>query len=224
MTNINNVPENNSWTPYQQQQQQQSEQMMDRRYSYGWNNRLMTSQSTSDLSNMKFANNNNSGDVSHIMCPQFQQFGFCPRNDICPFAHYSNNSPFSTHSTSNQSLYQQYNNTQQPQKSNYFLPPQQKPNKNQQQQQQQQQRRTHSNTTTLPDQDKFVDANMDDFIGKLYELCKDQNGCRFLQKKIEDKEDGEKNLKIVFNEIHSHFTELMTGKIIIIYTKGIATK
>lgn len=62
-------------------------------------------------------------------------------------------------------------------------------------------------------QDRFADAEIGDFVGKLYELCKDQNGCRFLQKKIEEKENGEKNLEIVFDEIHPHFTELMTGKV-----------
>ncbi|KAI7901042.1 armadillo-type protein [Cokeromyces recurvatus] len=59
-------------------------------------------------------------------------------------------------------------------------------------------------------QDRFADAKVEDFIGKFYELCKDQNGCRFLQKKMEEKEDGMKNLEMIFNEIHPHFTELMT--------------
>lgn len=58
-------------------------------------------------------------------------------------------------------------------------------------------------------QDRFADAKLDDFIGKLYELCKDQNGCRFLQRKIEE---SARQLELIFNEIYTHFTGLMTGR------------
>lgn len=155
-----------------------------RRYSYGWHtptHRVMTPQSS-----IKHQTNQ---DLSQVMCQQFQQFGFCPRNDICPFAH--NSTPFFSSTTG--SLYQQYN--QQQQKPVGFFSPKKKPVR-----------------STTDQQDRFSDSNIEDFIGKLYDLCKDQNGCRFLQKKIEEKEHGDKNLEIVFNEIHSHFTELMTGK------------
>ncbi|KAI8885768.1 ARM repeat-containing protein [Backusella circina FSU 941] len=83
------------------------------------------------------------------------------------------------------SLYQHYTlNNNQP---HFFLPPSPPP--------------------TRRVEDKFANANVQDFKGKLYAICKDQNGCRFLQKKIEEK--GE-NLELAFQEIYSHFTELMT--------------
>ncbi|KAI8978457.1 armadillo-type protein [Pilobolus umbonatus] len=56
---------------------------------------------------------------------------------------------------------------------------------------------------------RFNNARVDDYKGKLYELCKDQNGCRFLQKKIEEK-DNHHSLQLIFQEIYPHFTELMT--------------
>lgn len=268
--NTNNTT---SWIPYHQPIHNDAGQMMNpimhsdimqqrhaqmdtaRRYSYGWHtpaannnnagNRMMTSQSTSDLANLKFAQqngmysiaeNNSARDLSQIMCPQFQQLGFCSRHDVCPFAHFTPAAPSSPNAyfspmagippppLPQTSLYQQYTMMTQQQKSGSFfnsLPPpfqQQQDHQQQQkpmmfkkydhnQQQQQQQRRL------LPDQDRFADAKIEDFVGKLYELCKDQNGCRFLQKKIEEKEEGDKNLEIVFKEIHCHFTELMTGKL-----------
>lgn len=146
-------------------------QMMDpTRYSHGWHpQRPMP---------MK--------DPSKILCQQFQQFGFCPRNDVCPFAH-----PSTFFASTAGSLYQQYN--QQEKKPVGFFAPKKK-------------------LPRVPDQqDRFTDSTLEDFVGKIYDLCKDQNGCRFLQKKIEEKD---KNLEIVYNEIHPHFTELMTGTVI----------
>lgn len=204
--------------PTSQQHQNESHQYnMEnaRRYSYGWH----TPATSSRLNQYSDPNNNNNNkDLSQVMCPQFQQFGFCTRSDVCPFAHIPlTNAPFFTSMAPQPSLYQQYNN--QPQKQDpYFLSSTTLPLHQQSQQHHhhhqhhhKSNKNQHRRSTNMPEQqDRFADANMDDFIGKLYELCKDQNGCRFLQKKIEDKEDGTKNLEIVFNEIHSHFTELMT--------------
>ncbi|CAO3581344.1 unnamed protein product [Absidia cylindrospora] len=65
-------------------------------------------------------------------------------------------------------------------------------------------------STTDQDSNRFMNANLDDFKGRIYELAKDQNGCRFLQRKIED---GAKNnahaITMIYDEIHSHFAELM---------------
>ncbi|KAI7864363.1 armadillo-type protein [Spinellus fusiger] len=68
-----------------------------------------------------------------------------------------------------------------------------------------QQRRSVS---TDPEPNRFSGASLADFQGSLYEICKDQNGCRFLQKKLE--ESSGQHLELIFNEIHSHFVELMT--------------
>jgi hypothetical protein len=132
--------------------------------------------------------------TKHGLCPQYQQFGLCPRHDMCPFIH-----PIITPHTPTTVTSLLYH---EPYASMAVPPPvpkmtvlqQRKTNILQQQQQQQ--------------QDRFVDAQLQDFIGKLYELCKDQNGCRFLQKKIEQ---DVYYLQLVFDEIHPYFTELMTG-------------
>lgn len=41
-------------------------------------------------------------------------------------------------------------------------------------------------------------------------MCKDQYGCRFLQKKLE--EGVPENRDMTFRETFNHFPELMTGK------------
>ncbi|KAG2187274.1 hypothetical protein INT44_004959, partial [Umbelopsis vinacea] len=55
---------------------------------------------------------------------------------------------------------------------------------------------------------RFANVELKDLTGKIYELCKDQHGCRYLQKKLE--EQNEENLNVIFNEVFKHFVELMT--------------
>lgn len=50
---------------------------------------------------------------------------------------------------------------------------------------------------------------LEDLVGEIYPLCKDQHGCRYLQKKLEEKND--QYIGMIFNEVFSHFVELMTG-------------
>jgi hypothetical protein len=45
---------------------------------------------------------------------------------------------------------------------------------------------------------------------EIYTLCKDQHGCRFLQKKLEER--NTEYLQIIFDETAPHVVELMTGK------------
>ncbi|CAO3576649.1 unnamed protein product [Absidia cylindrospora] len=61
---------------------------------------------------------------------------------------------------------------------------------------------------TDPEANRFLGAKLEDFTGKLYDLCKDHNGCRFLQKKLED--PNGLHLQTIFDEIYPHFVELMT--------------
>ncbi|CAO0802959.1 unnamed protein product [Mucor circinelloides] len=71
----------------------------------------------------------------------------------------------------------------------------------------QQQRRTSGSINADPELNKYAGASLEEFQGKLYELCKDQNGCRFLQTKLEE---SPLNVAIIYNEIHTHFVDLMT--------------
>ncbi|OBZ85802.1 Pumilio domain-containing protein C6G9.14 [Choanephora cucurbitarum] len=117
--------------------------------------------------------------TTDMPCPQFQQFGFCSRYD-CLFQHpppYP--SLMSTYRSP--SLYQQCMTS--PATSQPVF------------------------TKSKRQQDRFANAQLDQFVGKLYDLCKDQNGCRFLQRQIEQ-DKGQ--LDLVFDEIHGHFIELMT--------------
>eukprot|EP01114_Cavostelium_apophysatum_P013857 TRINITY_DN3450_c0_g1_i1.p1 TRINITY_DN3450_c0_g1~~TRINITY_DN3450_c0_g1_i1.p1 ORF type:complete len:802 (+),score=223.99 TRINITY_DN3450_c0_g1_i1:279-2684(+) len=51
-------------------------------------------------------------------------------------------------------------------------------------------------------------TNFDQLIGKIYTVSKDQQGCRFLQKKLEEQDP--KVIEVIFNEVYDHITELMT--------------
>lgn len=63
----------------------------------------------------------------------------------------------------------------------------------------------------LADEDafRFLNIKMEDLVGQILNLCKDQHGCRFLQKKLE--EDNDATVAMVFGEVFFNFTELMIG-------------
>ena len=48
-----------------------------------------------------------------------------------------------------------------------------------------------------------------DHVNEIYSLCKDQHGCRYLQKKLEEK--NPQHVQMIFQETHAHVVELMTG-------------
>jgi hypothetical protein len=52
-------------------------------------------------------------------------------------------------------------------------------------------------------------ANFDNVMGKIYLVSKDQQGCRFLQKKLEEKDA--KVTQTIFSEVYQYVNELMTG-------------
>ncbi|OMJ23105.1 Pumilio domain-containing protein [Smittium culicis] len=57
------------------------------------------------------------------------------------------------------------------------------------------------------DNNKYTNAKIEDLEGRLYNVCKDQYGCRYLQKQLE--EGNEKQIKMIFIEITPHFSKLM---------------
>lgn len=50
-------------------------------------------------------------------------------------------------------------------------------------------------------------TSIEQVVGHIYSLCKDQHGCRFLQKKLEDRDPI--IVEMIFNEVYEHMTELM---------------
>lgn len=55
---------------------------------------------------------------------------------------------------------------------------------------------------------KFIDRTVEDFRGQIYSLCKDQHGCRFLQRQLEERKAN--RVHIIWLETSQHITELMT--------------
>lgn len=55
---------------------------------------------------------------------------------------------------------------------------------------------------------RFSGVRIEDLQGELLNLCKDQHGCRYLQKKLEEGDSAHRDL--IFHETYGHFPELMT--------------
>ncbi|VEU20623.1 DEKNAAC101502 [Brettanomyces naardenensis] len=68
-------------------------------------------------------------------------------------------------------------------------------------------RKHTSNKRRGEDAARFVSASLDDFINEIYYLCKDQHGCRFLQRQLEI--GGPEAATKIFNEIQLNVIELM---------------
>ncbi|EXJ93971.1 hypothetical protein A1O1_02364 [Capronia coronata CBS 617.96] len=58
------------------------------------------------------------------------------------------------------------------------------------------------------DEARFNNVPLETYRGALYELCKDQHGCRYLQRKLED--GNEDHIQSIFIETCPHIIELMT--------------
>lgn len=68
-------------------------------------------------------------------------------------------------------------------------------------------RRRNGAALTCP-ANRFAGLRLEDLQGDMLPLCKDQFGCRYLQKKLEDGNPEHRDM--IFNEIFPHFAELMT--------------
>lgn len=55
---------------------------------------------------------------------------------------------------------------------------------------------------------RFAGTRLEDLQGEIAGMCKDQHGCRYLQKKLE--EDIPEHRDMIFRETFSHFADLMT--------------
>lgn len=66
----------------------------------------------------------------------------------------------------------------------------------------------NENRRKMEDASRFADSTLDDYVGNIYSLCKDQYGCRFLQKQLDI--GGQKAADVIFEETKDHTIELMT--------------
>ncbi|KAJ1820807.1 hypothetical protein LPJ75_000861, partial [Coemansia sp. RSA 2598] len=58
------------------------------------------------------------------------------------------------------------------------------------------------------DANKFANVTLEELQGTIFDVCRDQYGCRFLQKLLEDGKPHQ--FEIIFNEATERFSELMT--------------
>ncbi|KAK9389269.1 armadillo-type protein [Lipomyces mesembrius] len=57
------------------------------------------------------------------------------------------------------------------------------------------------------DVNRFANVMLESLVNEIYSLCKDQHGCRYLQKKLEERNPT--YLNMIFNETYPHVVELM---------------
>lgn len=177
--------------------------------------RLATSYSYSDiqmaaaLGSYRMNNGNNS--TYQDVCQQFRQYGYCTLKEQCPFSHTLNLTSQHTVSQEPSTPALRYSNSTSTCNSNNMADtalstlyePLISPLFNLKQEQQVR----RPSTTIEPEMNKFAGVQLEDFQGRLYELCKDQHGCRFLQMKMEE---SSTNVNTIYEEVHSHFVDLMT--------------
>ena len=64
-------------------------------------------------------------------------------------------------------------------------------------------------TDAISENARFVNVKLEHFQGEILALCKDQHGCRYLQKKLEER--NPEHVQLIFVETHHYVVELMTG-------------
>ncbi|KAI9863830.1 MAG: hypothetical protein M1813_003482 [Trichoglossum hirsutum] len=55
---------------------------------------------------------------------------------------------------------------------------------------------------------RFANVQIESLRGEIYALCKDQHGCRYLQKRLEERDPN--HVQMIFLETNQHVVELMT--------------
>jgi hypothetical protein len=59
---------------------------------------------------------------------------------------------------------------------------------------------------------RYANFPIEHYKGDLYSLCKDQHGCRYLQRKLEER--NPEHVQLIFAETYMHVIELMTGMLL----------
>ncbi|KAJ1731651.1 hypothetical protein LPJ72_003831 [Coemansia sp. Benny D160-2] len=68
------------------------------------------------------------------------------------------------------------------------------------------QNKTHRKTDA--ESNRFANASLEDLKDTMLDVCKDQHGCRFLQRKLEERQESQ--IALIFSEVLPHFSVLMT--------------
>lgn len=66
-----------------------------------------------------------------------------------------------------------------------------------------------SNANDQSEQARYNNVQLESLQGEILALCKDQHGCRYLQKKLEERDP--ESVQLIFIETNQHVVELMTG-------------
>ena len=67
----------------------------------------------------------------------------------------------------------------------------------------------------LPENARYQNVQLENLQGEILGMCKDQHGCRFLQKKLE--ENDPHHVQLIFQETNKHVVELMAGRLASLY-------
>lgn len=162
-------------------------------------NRLATSYSYSDLPMAAALGSYRMNNATEI-CQHLRQYGYCTLKEQCPYSHsLQANEGMPTLRYSNSTSTCNSNTMVEP--SPFYEPIFNNTNKSEPP------RKTSTAPIVDSEMSKFAGLQLEEFQGKLYELCKDQHGCRFLQMKLEE---SSSNVNMIYGEIHSHFVDLMT--------------
>ena len=62
----------------------------------------------------------------------------------------------------------------------------------------------------------FVGTHLEELKGEIWQLCKDQHRCHYLQIKLE--ESVPEHHDMIFHETFSHFADLMAGMYLLVIT------
>jgi len=162
-------------------------------------------------------------DSSSIACRYHAQ-GHCIRGDRCNFAHVNSASEASVPATATTPTSTSRSNTP-PGTQAVTVPPQGYPNKGTKKPTQPPTHKRRSSNGVSSGQASnlggggmppFTGGNslagrytsIDQVVGQIFTMCKDQHGCRFLQKKLD--EMNNQTVEIIFIEVSANFAELMT--------------
>ena len=55
---------------------------------------------------------------------------------------------------------------------------------------------------------RYNSVKIEDLVGEIYGLCKDQHGCRYLQRKLDERDEA--TIQAIFDEVKEHIIDLMT--------------